>query len=483
MNGLAVALIFAASGVETTWETTPQGDHIYVVQLDDQAIEALRAGHPITSVIPGGLDRVGAVRLQYGSQELRKPALIADSSTQPEVAQVANVASLAMLQQVDPSQSPPNLLSPSAAFTRSSQPSSFQAPGGSAAPTTVDRGVPMQPTFAGGGPSPLPDRDSLPIRVSPEAREWSDITYYATSPLVQGFDYQTGSSRPATQPPVNNGNTGGWTSQTNAQTNAGGFQPVVGATQWDQSRPTNSLDPSGNYPRAPLGNSTQIPFASGQLPAQPTGSAVQLGLNGQAFNPNEQPRGTLAPPPTPGSMFPSYNPANYAGTTNYSPAANGNPGVVPPLYSNQYPSQNTGGTTNWNQTPTSPVINPGWWVNTQGSDASGNAGQIVADNLTRTSYTPPSSTGSGTGSTRLTNRSTQLGTDSTSSRSNNSDSGRTVTAPTDPETREPKDASVAALGLLFLSIGLNVYFGYLIRGFYLKTRQLARDLRESIITT
>lgn len=471
MNGLAVALVFLASGVETTWETTPQGDRIYVVQLDDQAIEALRAGHPITSVLPSGLDRVGAVRLQYGSQALHKPALFAESSAEPEVAQVANVASLAMLQQIDNSQ-PPNLLNPADAFARN-----LQAQSG-AAPNTVDRGLPLQPTFAGGAQNlGIPAAaDSLPIRVSPEAREWSDIAFYATAPLVQGFDYQTGSSRPATPPPVAPTNPGGWTSQAN---NTPVNTTPVGATQWDSGRNTSALDVNGNYPRNP--SQTQVPFPGTQVPAQQTGSALQLGLGGQGlpqWTNSQLPNSGLQPPPIPG-QFPYAS--NNAGTTSpFPPNYNGNTGIVPPQYQQTQPPY---APTNPTQSPTLPSSGSGnWWVNTQGSDASPGAGQSLANSITRTNYPSTASLGtSGSTGTRLTSRSQQLANQSTTDRS-----GSSTTVPRDTDEREaasPEDASVAALGLLFLSIGLNVYFGYLIRGFYLKTRQLARDLRESIITT
>jgi hypothetical protein len=61
-------------------------------------------------------------------------------------------------------------------------------------------------------------------------------------------------------------------------------------------------------------------------------------------------------------------------------------------------------------------------------------------------------------------------------------SSETTIETRDSASQPSKDNRFGLLGLLFLSVGLNAYMAYLLRGFYIKSRQLARDLRESIAT-
>ena len=76
MNGLILAFVVASGGIETTWEKNKEGDVVYVVQLDDQAINALKQGYSITSALPDELSQLKSIRLQYGNRKLRKPVLI-----------------------------------------------------------------------------------------------------------------------------------------------------------------------------------------------------------------------------------------------------------------------------------------------------------------------------------------------------------------------------------------------------------------------
>ncbi|MCA9104362.1 MAG: hypothetical protein KDA83_02975 [Planctomycetales bacterium] len=491
MNGLAVALVIAVSGVETTWETRPEGDQVYVIQLDEQAIEALRAGYPITSIIPQGVNPVGAVRLQYGEQRLQKPAIAASGDADSGVAQVSNVASLAFLQQV-PSSSPPasspNTFSPAEAFQRQQQPQAF-------APNSVDRGVPLRPTLADS--SPLAGVGNAPadgnIRINPEALQWDAFNRLMDAPLMQGMPYATGSYQannpPARLPPT----------QLPPAQLASPLGSNVGASDWDAGRNVGGADPNSNLPRTSLwpvnqtnpngagntwqsvnqpttpqpGPSYQSPLAGtntgatgGQATGSPqwpvTGQGQGSGYSTSGWNGGSYQPGLMAPP-----NLPANNPGYYASTqgqTNPVPYA---------------PGQGTGTTTgagypmsgSGSSLPavTKPQIPD--WVNSQGPLASANAGQQLAGTIRPTSYTS-SGVGTSLNSTRPT----------TSNTSNTSGSTLNPNGPTEVETEPPKDVSVLALGLLFLSIGLNVYFGYLIRGFYLKTRQLARDLRESVLT-
>ena len=109
---------------------------------------------------------------------------------------------------------------------------------------------------------------------------------------------------------------------------------------------------------------------------------------------------------------------------------------------------------------------PSWWelVNRQDSQASAGSGSRLAQAISA----PVSAS---------TNEKAEQSAPSSSGLPKSSlvDS-RSETAST------PKDNRFGIMGLLFLSVGLNAYMGFLLRGFYVKSKQLARDLRESIAT-
>ena len=524
MNGILLATLAMVAGVESTWETTPEGDQTFVVQLDDQAIAALRAGHSITSMVPDGLPNVRSIRLQYGVTPLRKPALplaVNEASAEsPAEADAGNVvaASLQTLSPADAfrrnqeSSTPPNYpdravpLSPTVAGSNAASfPPALAPPGANpalGAPATLSNGQ-RNPFSTSGFGAPLnlssgiPNQDSGQVRIPPEANipTWDEYQAYLQSPLGSGLPSTWSSPTSSTNPNAANGGSGmasggaatgtgsGFSTNWSGQSLPTANSTPTGATQWN-TRPTDRPDPFSPYPPSSYGSG----FASSQgglgTPG-PVGSAT-----GGFSTPGGVTAGTWGSPNSSGSnslQIPS--PPSYAVTGQPSPqttpwsgsnwgGSNANPslGQTNPPYLTAPPSRPPGFSGSLPQ-------NDAWWlVDRQDSLAPADGGSLVANSLTSrpTLYRPGSSKPSSWDSP------TTRPTSNRPSTSDSTDTGSSTVRPPQPLSEtpvEPTDSSVAALGMLFLSMGLNIYFGYLLRGFYLKTRQLARDLRESIVTT
>lgn len=83
MNGivfltLSVALqgnVALQGGIEYGWTQLPDNRVEYIIQLDDQALDALKNGQPLTSSIPPEIQNADRVRIQYGSGPLSKPVV------------------------------------------------------------------------------------------------------------------------------------------------------------------------------------------------------------------------------------------------------------------------------------------------------------------------------------------------------------------------------------------------------------------------
>ncbi len=475
MNGIVVALLCLSTGVESTWESTPQGDQIYVIQLDDEAIAALRAGYPITSVLPKGLDHVGAVRIQFGDAVLQKPALVAASTPADGTIDGApGTASLAALQTT----------SPADAYRASQQPPS--------APSYLDRRSPQAPTTAAGGafggaagatmsngaPNPLAsgwtDRSLDPESVAvPREALLNEYENYLNAPLSTGLGYAPYAPRQNTAPGFDGrsavvDNTPPPRPLGNDRGFSGTASTPVGATDWNGGRFANS--PFGDFPRSTdvrVRNETSTPGPLAPLTPPPLSRPTDTepgrwtGFEPRPIDPNY---GSL------GNGYVDPRDAGYGATYPQSPAGQGS--ALPyPNYASRSPAYSA------------PVPSTRRWVldvvEPQNGEASLSAGSRIADGLARSSSSGAPIRNVSNPSRSGTSRTDDEGTDRTQSgtidvRAPRSDADLEV---------QPTDSSVAALGLLFLSVGLNVYFGYLVRGFYLKTRQLARDLRESIVAS
>ena len=66
MNALLISIAVATLGIDYGWQRLPEGGMQYIIQLNPQALEALRAGQPIESDIPAGAGEVRSYRIIVG---------------------------------------------------------------------------------------------------------------------------------------------------------------------------------------------------------------------------------------------------------------------------------------------------------------------------------------------------------------------------------------------------------------------------------
>lgn len=70
MNALILCVATAALGIDVGWQRLPEGGMEYIIQLDPQTLEILRAGEPIRSDIPPSAGGVRSYRIVVGTQKL-----------------------------------------------------------------------------------------------------------------------------------------------------------------------------------------------------------------------------------------------------------------------------------------------------------------------------------------------------------------------------------------------------------------------------
>ena len=503
MNGLILALVVSSGGIETTWETSEDGGIVYVVQLDDQTIAALKQGYSITSAIPKDLRGVDSVRLQYGSTPLQKPVLAPEQNSGWPSDQVNPIALAS-----HPAQQ--GSVSPAEAFRQSQD----EGP----AISYPDRRRPLAPTVAGGVPpadttprltsggtfsggnSPPASSQPLPGPQVPTAEANSDprLSYDGQSllsngqvnPLGRPTATQTYDDTTPIRLPAGHGVLAPeWHSLPSAlpQEMAGATRPAETAL----GLPTFNSSPQG--PTPPISSQTQG-AVSPTLPPQLAGQAP---LDSRQVTPrwsgtpSASTGNNISPPPLLDSRTPQWqngvrgqnsvpsvtgapptSNASYPGTVAQPPRFNG--GLQPIPASNQ-PLNSVGQQPAYDNlaAPASqplqapprpqPPSQPAWWdlVNRQDSQANQNRLERLSNNVSQ----PVSTSAVNARRDHMTNASSE-----------------TTIETRDSASQPSKDNRFGLLGLLFLSVGLNAYMAYLLRGFYIKSRQLARDLRESIAT-
>ncbi len=75
MNSLLISIVAATLGWQYGWQPLPEGGTEYIIQLDDEAIAALRGGQVIQSDIPSGAGEVRSYRIFVGNKKLPHDAV------------------------------------------------------------------------------------------------------------------------------------------------------------------------------------------------------------------------------------------------------------------------------------------------------------------------------------------------------------------------------------------------------------------------
>lgn len=70
MHALLLCFASVAVGIEVGWQRMPEGGMEYIIQLDPQTLETLRAGRTIHSDIPPAAGEVRSYRIVVGTKKL-----------------------------------------------------------------------------------------------------------------------------------------------------------------------------------------------------------------------------------------------------------------------------------------------------------------------------------------------------------------------------------------------------------------------------
>jgi hypothetical protein len=88
----ALCIAAATVGIDVGWQRMPEGGMQYIIQLDRQTLDALRAGEPLQSDIPPGVGEIRSYRIVVGDSKLPResppeqpatPAVKPPSATEP----------------------------------------------------------------------------------------------------------------------------------------------------------------------------------------------------------------------------------------------------------------------------------------------------------------------------------------------------------------------------------------------------------------
>jgi hypothetical protein len=145
MNTLLISIAVATLGIDVGWQRLPEGGMQYVIQLDPQALDALRAGQPIESDIPAGAGDVRSYRIIVGKGTLRRD-LPPPRSTLSNAPGAQSTAGRGPALLVPPTVEPPRSVKPS-----SGQPAIFEEPEGKPAvakpqPQAATKPAPQEPS-------------------------------------------------------------------------------------------------------------------------------------------------------------------------------------------------------------------------------------------------------------------------------------------------------------------------------------------------
>jgi hypothetical protein len=74
MHALLICLVAATVGIEVGWQRMPEGGMEYIIQLDPQTLDTLRAGQVVQSDIPPTAGEIRSYRIVVGKQPLPREA-------------------------------------------------------------------------------------------------------------------------------------------------------------------------------------------------------------------------------------------------------------------------------------------------------------------------------------------------------------------------------------------------------------------------
>jgi hypothetical protein len=89
MNAVMMCLAMATLGTDAGWQRLPDGRLQYIIQMEPQTLDALRASKPVESDLPSNLRDVRSYRIVFGSKKLPRDSLPDASLAKPALPPIA----------------------------------------------------------------------------------------------------------------------------------------------------------------------------------------------------------------------------------------------------------------------------------------------------------------------------------------------------------------------------------------------------------
>jgi hypothetical protein len=83
MSAVMICIAVATLGIDVGWQRLPEGGTQYIIQIEPQTLDALRAGRPIESDLPSNLQDIRSYRIVVGSKKLPRDPLPSTTITKP----------------------------------------------------------------------------------------------------------------------------------------------------------------------------------------------------------------------------------------------------------------------------------------------------------------------------------------------------------------------------------------------------------------
>ncbi len=89
MTAIMMWMAVATLGIDVGWQRMPDGGMQYIIQIEPQTYDALGAGQPIQSDLPGDLKDIRSYRIVVGSKKLPRDPLPVATIARPALPPIA----------------------------------------------------------------------------------------------------------------------------------------------------------------------------------------------------------------------------------------------------------------------------------------------------------------------------------------------------------------------------------------------------------
>lgn len=138
MNALLVCMAVATLGIDCGWRRLPEGGLEYIIQIEPQTLDAIRAGQPIHSDIASNLSDIRSYCIMVGTKPLPRDPLPEKTASANQMAAITQEHQVTLPPNKTPPENPPQKLPVAATSKPLAEPSTDGAATSAAEPSTAD---------------------------------------------------------------------------------------------------------------------------------------------------------------------------------------------------------------------------------------------------------------------------------------------------------------------------------------------------------